>query len=79
MTNRAENYYEPERVDIDSRDPNIRGIVGSVMHTGTEADREDFAQMMADGLTFDDAIDRMAAKISLRLSEATGKASDRRV
>lgn len=79
MTSRSENYYEPEPVDIDSRDPNIRGLVGSVMHTGTEEDRQDFAQMLADGLSFSDAIDRMTTKISLRLSEAAGKASDRRV
>ena len=79
MADRTENYYEPEQVDIDSRDPNIRGLVGSIMHTGTEEDREDFAQMMADGLSFDDALDRMATKISLRLSEAAAKASDRRV
>ena len=77
MTNRAENYYEPEQVDIDSRDPNIRGLVGSVMHAGTKQDREDFAQMMADGLTFDDALDRMTANISLRLSEAAAQAGDR--
>lgn len=79
MTNRRENYYDPEPVDIDSRDPNIRGLVGSVMHTGTEEDREDFAQMMADGLSFDDALDRMTTKISLRLSRAFARGSDRRV
>lgn len=73
------NYYDITKVDIDSRDPNIRGRVGSILHSGTEADREDFHRMMDQGLTLDDALDRIASNIALRASQITARASDRRV
>lgn len=77
-TQSKENYFEKTEVDIDSRDPNIRGIVGSVLHSGNEQDREDFHRLMDQGLTLEDALDRTAARIALRVSQVTGKTTDRR-
>jgi hypothetical protein len=73
------NYYDITKVDIDSRDPNIRGRVGSILHSGTEQDRDDFHRMMDQGLTLDDALNRVANNIALRASRITARTSDRRV
>jgi hypothetical protein len=73
------NYYDITKVDIDSRDPNIRGRVGSILHSGTEQDRDDFHRMMDQGLTLDDALNRVANNIALRASRITVRTSDRRV
>lgn len=78
-TREPNDYYEPKVIDVDSRDPNIRGIQGSVLHTATEEERTSYVRALQLGLTKEDALDRLAATISLRLSRAETKGTDLRV
>ena len=73
------DFYEPKVVDVDSRDPNIRGIQGSILHTATEEERTAYVRSLQLGLTKDDALDRLATTISLRISRATTRGTDIRI
>ncbi|RKZ96514.1 MAG: hypothetical protein DRI97_05110 [Bacteroidetes bacterium] len=53
-------------VDISFKDPNIRGATGSIMHAGTEADREDFERWLKEGVPYDDALQNLAKRIARR-------------
>lgn len=73
------DLYDPKRVDVDSRDPNIRGIQGSVIHTGNQDDRLGYARSLDEGLTKEDALDRLAKSISMRLANAATRGTDVRI
>jgi hypothetical protein len=51
-------------VDFDEDDPNIRGASGSVFHTGTDEDREDFLRWIEAGMTNADATQKLAVRIA---------------
>lgn len=78
-TRESSDFYEPKAVDVDSRDPNIRGIQGSILHTATEEERNGYVRSLQLGLTKEDALDRLATTISLRLSRTVTRATDVRV
>ncbi len=49
----------------------VRGITGGIMAAASEADRIWFAEMLADGMTKADALDRVVSRMALRAGAAT--------
>lgn len=49
----------------------VRGITGGILAGASEADRVWFAEMMADGMTKADALDRLVSRMALRAGAAT--------
>lgn len=78
-TRESSSFYEPKVVDIDSNDPNIRGLQGSVLHTANERERIAYVRSLQLGLSKEDALDRLATTIALRLSRAATRATDVRI
>ena len=72
MTIPYHNDISLEDVDVDSRDPNIRGMTGSVMAAGTDDDRAEFIRNLKTGMAHDDAVDTMAVAIARRAQKVIG-------
>ena len=53
-------------VDVDFSDPNIRGAIGSVLHAGTDGDRDDFQRWLKEGMAYDEAVQNLARRIARR-------------
>lgn len=73
-------FHEGVSVDIVdedfTNDPNIRGAVGSVMHAGTDADREDFQRWLKEGMSHEDAVQNLALRIARRAQRAVEAVSE---
>ncbi len=56
----------------------VRGIEGGIMAAASDADRVWFEQMMADGLTKADALDRIVSSLALKAGAATKRGREQR-
>jgi hypothetical protein len=69
-----EAFDEPiivDDVDVDFSDPNIRGASGSVFHAGTDEDRTDYIQWSEEGMSKQDATQKLAQRIARRWESVT--------
>lgn len=58
-------------VDADFNDPNIRGASSSVFHAGTDEDRDDYNNWRNEGMSYQDATQKLARRIAHRLQSVT--------
>jgi hypothetical protein len=71
----ADNY-DVTVIPVHSSD--VRGITGGIMAVSTEADLLWFEQLMEQGLTKADALDRLTSRLALRAGAATKRGSEQR-